>query len=103
MVVPPPAVLCWPSALLLRRCNPMAFRSKHLHAAVLLGLGILIGIGLSLGPTVQANKTVDTSTAMPWKDARLMAQVMERVKQDYVDPVSDDQLVKNALKGMLAG
>lgn len=81
----------------------MAFRSKHLHAAVLLGLGILIGIGLSLGPTVHANKTADTSTAMPWKDARLMAQVMERVKQDYVDPVSDDQLVKNALKGMLVG
>ncbi len=39
---------------------------------------------------------------LPWKDARLLAEVLERVKQDYVDPVDDHRLLTAAVHGMVS-
>lgn len=39
---------------------------------------------------------------LPWQDARLLAEVLERVKRDYVEQLSDDQLIEAAIRGMMS-
>ncbi|HKT31449.1 MAG TPA: S41 family peptidase [Gammaproteobacteria bacterium] len=43
------------------------------------------------------------TTALPWQQVKLLADVMQLVKQDYVAPVDDTTLIDNAIRGMLAG
>ncbi|MGB9428420.1 MAG: S41 family peptidase [Gammaproteobacteria bacterium] len=40
---------------------------------------------------------------LPWQQVRLLVDVMQLVKQDYVQPVDDTALINNAIRGMLAG
>ena len=42
-------------------------------------------------------------TPLPWQQVRLLADVMQLVKEDYVQPVDDTTLINNAISGMLAG
>jgi carboxyl-terminal processing protease len=39
---------------------------------------------------------------LSWEQARLFAEVMERVKREYVDPIDDAQLLDSAVRGMVA-
>jgi len=76
--------------------------------------GILLGFGLALGGAVLAGFTrasLNTSAllatpllppGLPPDDARVLAEILERVKREYVEPVSDRQLMDNAVRGMLA-
>ena len=41
------------------------------------------------------------TSADTYKALNLFAEVFERVRQDYVEPVQDDELVENAISGML--
>jgi carboxyl-terminal processing protease len=38
---------------------------------------------------------------LPWQEARLLAEVLERVKQEYVEPVDDQELIESAVRGMV--
>jgi carboxyl-terminal processing protease len=53
-----------------------------------------------LGPAGAAPQT-PASSADTYKALNLFAEVFERVRQDYVESVSDDQLVEAAISGML--
>jgi carboxyl-terminal processing protease len=74
-------------------------------------LGLLIGVSLSLASRVAAERTpayapvvlsaTGATAALPWKDARLLAEVMQRVHDNFVDPVEDHQLMQNAVRGMV--
>ncbi|MDE2235712.1 MAG: S41 family peptidase [Gammaproteobacteria bacterium] len=44
-----------------------------------------------------------TRPPLPWQQVRLLADVMQLVKEDYVQPVNDTTLIDNAISGMLAG
>lgn len=39
---------------------------------------------------------------LSWEQARLFAEVLERVKRDYVEPVDDAVLLESAIRGMVA-
>ena len=39
---------------------------------------------------------------LPWEQARLFAEVYERIKREYVDDVDDKQLMEKAIRGMVA-
>ena len=67
-------------------------------------VGIVLGLSWAVGAVVWAGKThVEAPGAgLPWKDARLLAEVLERVKQDYVDPVDDHRLLTAAVHGMVS-
>src|SRR5208282_6686373 len=39
---------------------------------------------------------------LPWQDARLLAEVLERVEREYVNPVDDHQLLQAAIRGMVS-
>jgi carboxyl-terminal processing protease len=64
--------------------------------------GAALGFTVSLAPAVLADRQ-PVVEQLPWEDARLFAEVMGRVKRDYVDLVDDRILIEGAIRGMLAG
>jgi carboxyl-terminal processing protease len=64
-------------------------------------LGAVLGVSISLAPAVLADKR-PAADALPWEEARLLAEVIERVKRDYVDRVDDHDLIAAAIRGMIA-
>jgi carboxyl-terminal processing protease len=74
-------------------------------------VGLLLGLSLSLATRVAAQRTPAATAAsaaastaagaLPWKDARLLAQVMQLVHDNFVDPIDDHQLLQNAVTGMV--
>jgi len=67
-----------------------------------LALGVAIGLALGTAHAVFAGRTAALGGDLPWKDARLLAEVLESVKQNYVMPVGDHQLLQAATRGMVA-
>lgn len=66
----------------------------------LLVIGMLFGTAISIGSGVFAQKDQPDET-LPWDDARLLAEVLERVRQEYVEPVEDSVLIESAVRGMV--
>jgi len=64
--------------------------------------GVALGASLSLSRGVLAEKEVAKEDTLPWEDARLLAEVLERVKQDYVERIDDHALMESAIRGMVA-
>jgi len=72
-------------------------------------LGLMLGLSLSVGDRVLAERDPGTgsvarvagSAALPWADARLLAEVIQRVRDNYVDAVDDHKLMQNAIRGMV--
>jgi len=67
---------------------------------LLMGLGVSLSLGLASG--VLADKPASPAPDLPWQDARTLADVLERVKHDYVNPVDDHQLLQAAIRGMVS-
>ncbi len=42
-------------------------------------------------------------TQIPFEGLKTFSEVYSRIKQDYVEPVKDDKLLEDAIRGMLAG
>ncbi len=40
---------------------------------------------------------------LSWEDARRLAEILERVKLEYVDEVDDRMLIENAVRGLVSG
>jgi carboxyl-terminal processing protease len=91
---------------LSRLGTPMRF-------ALVLTVGLVAGFGLSVGRTVQAEREIEpdpttksvTQTAkapVPWQDARLLAEVLEHVRREYVENISDQELIEAAIRGLIA-
>jgi len=86
----------------------MSHPLRPVRVLLILATGILLGVGLSVGLSVQADKSSDTepaskrSTTLPWQDARLLAEVLEHVRSEYVDDISDQDLIEGAIRGMVA-
>ena len=64
-------------------------------------LGAALGVSISIAPAVLAEKRV-AAESLPWEEVRLLAEVIERVKRDYVDRVDDHDLIAAAIRGMIA-
>jgi carboxyl-terminal processing protease len=68
---------------------------------LLLAVGLGAGLALGLATGVLADKPAPKAD-VPWQDARTLADVLERVKRDYVNPVDDHQLLQAAIRGMVS-
>jgi len=64
-------------------------------------LGTTLGFALATTSSVLALRKPEGAD-LPRQDARLMAEVIERVKEEYVDPVDDHELMQHAIRGMVA-
>jgi carboxyl-terminal processing protease len=76
--------------------------TKNARNVLLLAVGILIGLSLGLARGVLADKPEALGKDLPWQDARLLAEVLERVEREYVNPVDDHQLLQAAIRGMVS-
>jgi carboxyl-terminal processing protease len=75
--------------------------SQKVRNAVWMGLGVALGLSLGLARGVPADK-LPPGKEVPWADARMLAEVLERVEHDYVNPVDDHQLLQAAIRGMVS-
>jgi carboxyl-terminal processing protease len=69
---------------------------------LLLAIGMAAGVSLGLAGGVLADKPTAPRGDLPWQDARMLADVLERVKHEYVNPVDDHQLLQAAIRGMVS-
>src|SRR3989338_7140252 len=75
----------------------------HLFRLTTLALAItLLGSTAVFAAPAEAPATVNDSAPLPLDDLRTFAEVMDRIKSAYVEPVSDKTLLENAIKGMLS-
>ncbi len=64
----------------------------------------LLGCTLSLSAPALAEDTAESEPkALPLTELRMFADVFDRIKQAYVEPVDDRQLLEDAIRGMLTG
>src|SRR5438045_4533954 len=69
--------------------------------AGLIGLGAVLGLLLSLNFSAMAEK--ESRLPIPYEDLQLFSAVFGRIKSDYVEPVADDKLIREAINGMVHG
>jgi carboxyl-terminal processing protease len=69
--------------------------------AGLITLGAVLGVLLSINFSVIAQR--DAKLPIPYEDLQLLSAVFGRIKSDYVEPVSDEKLIKEAINGMVHG
>ncbi|ULG70871.1 S41 family peptidase [Marinobacterium sediminicola] len=64
----------------------------------------LLGCTLGLSAPALAEEVVESEQkALPLTELRMFADVFDRIKQAYVEPVDDRQLLEDAIRGMLTG
>lgn len=88
----------------------MSRLSQPFRAFALVAAGVVFGMGLSVGRSVKAERELPpepvpvaaANQKVPWKDARLLAEVLELVRNDYVDDVSDQTLIEAAIRGLVS-
>lgn len=75
------------------------------NTLVTLAIGATLGVGISLGGMATAEKAREEASpnAIPYEDLRTFSEIYGRIRQDYVEPVSDNKLLTDAIRGMLAG
>ena len=76
--------------------------SLKVRALLVVVIGLVLGIGLSVGGGLMDWRKAPDREAFAWEQARLFAEVLERVKQDYVEPVDDAALLESAIRGMVS-
>lgn len=79
----------------------MSVVTRH---GLILGLGLLLGISITAGHRVAAEReTAVKAQDLPLAELRSFIDVLDRIKQDYVETVEDRALLENAIRGMLNG
>jgi carboxyl-terminal processing protease len=92
----------------------MDYRSRRLRSGLLLGTAFVAGV--AIGPAsglisrhlgydfgFAAAAAQDTGRPDTYRLLTLFGDVFERVRAEYVDPVSDKDLIENSINGMLTG
>ncbi|MEE9335604.1 MAG: S41 family peptidase [Granulosicoccaceae bacterium] len=77
----------------------MSVNSKSI---TLLLAGTLFGASLSIGQNILATGNNSANT-LPLEQMRTFTDVFSRIKSDYVEEVSDEELLEYAIRGMLNG
>lgn len=81
----------------------MTMRSSR--TLIALCAGAVFGFSGAIAGDVRAEHREDVpkaSATLPWEQARLFAEVYERIKREYVDEVDDKELMEKAIRGMVS-
>jgi carboxyl-terminal processing protease len=76
--------------------------SLKTRGILVLLVGTLLGVSLSIGGVLLGGRDSVADKDPSLEQARLFAEVMERVKRDYVEPIDDSVLLESAVRGMVA-
>jgi len=68
---------------------------------LILVLGIFIGLGMAIERSVQAERS--GPQPLPLTELQNFAEILGKIKSDYVEDVNDHKLIEDAINGMLAG
>lgn len=74
--------------------------------ATVIAAGALIGFCVAVVPTVKAERTVAepparAQTSMPLPESQLLAEVIERIRSEYVEELSEEELIEAAIRGLV--
>ncbi len=75
--------------------------SLKTRVILVLVIGTVMGLGLSFSGGLFLKKPKPGSDDIALEQARLFAEVMDRVKREYVEPVDDSVLLESAIRGMV--
>jgi len=75
--------------------------SLKTRGILVLVIGTILGLSLSLGGGALQKRNSSQTKELSWEQARLFAEVMERVKREYVEPIDDAELLESAIRGMV--
>ena len=76
--------------------------SLKIRAILVIVIGVVMGLSLSIGGGLLSNEPRPTNEELAWEQAQLFAEVLERVKRDYVEPIDDAALLESAIRGMVS-
>jgi len=76
--------------------------SLKIRAILVVVIGVVMGLSLSIGGGLLGNGKPPSREELAWEQARLFAEVLERVKLDYVESVDDADLLESAIRGMVS-
>ncbi|MBO3278259.1 S41 family peptidase [Pseudomonas schmalbachii] len=74
----------------------------HCFRLTTLALALLLGSGAVLAAPAAVPAANGKEAPLPLDELRTFAEVLDRVKAAYVEPVDDHTLLENAIKGMLS-
>ena len=77
----------------------MTIRSKPL---TFLAVGAVLGVSLTMGQGVVGARD-NSGDVLPLEQLRTFSDVFARIKRNYVEDVSDEELLEHAIRGMLSG
>ena len=72
------------------------------RAILVVVVGTVMGLSLSFSGGLLADRQEPGNEELAWEQARLFAEVMQRVKRDYVEPIDDAELLESAIRGMVS-
>jgi len=75
--------------------------SLKIRAILVVAIGIVMGLSLSIGGGLLGTSKPATKEELAWEQAQLFAEVLERIKRDYVESVDDAELLESAIRGMV--
>lgn len=76
--------------------------SLKTRAILVVVIGTVMGLSLSLGGDVMSHQAPPDPEQLALEQAQMLAEVMARVKRDYVEPIDDAVLLESAIRGMVA-
>ena len=76
--------------------------SLKVRAILVVVIGVVMGLSLSVGGGLLGGSGPEINSALTREQAQLFAEVLERVKRDYVDVVDDAELLESALRGLIS-
>jgi len=68
-----------------------------------LGVAALALCSLQMTAPAFADEEAESNSTLPLEELRVFAEVFGRIKKDYVEPVDDRRLLRDAIQGMLHG
>ena len=72
------------------------------RAILVVVVGTVMGFSLSFSGGFLASRQAPEPDKLAWEQARTFAEIMARVKRDYVETVDDTELLENAIRGMVS-
>ena len=79
--------------------------SLKVRSVLVLVVGTVLGLTVSLGSSLLGERQSTQEAAVAsvrMQDMQLLAEVIERVRREYVDVIDDSQLIESAIRGMIS-
>ena len=76
--------------------------SLKIRAILVVTIGVALGLSLSFSGTLLTGTSAPGEEQQRLEQAALLAEVMDRVKAEYVEPIDDNALLESAIRGMVA-